>query len=213
MSTFRTFFAALLIVASLVPAAVAQSEDTNWTLAREAEGIQIFTRPQGEGMVDEIKGVLTVEGNIDSANKILCHIPTLSSTDPVVIKTEIIATVSANEYYIWQQAKMPFFMNDRDIVSKINFSQTSKGGYMLASQTYPDYVPEKPKLTRMRDVALVVSLRPLSPTSFELVYKLHIGDTYGAIVTSASNKAALESTFERLKRMRDLTAAKPLADK
>lgn len=212
MTMLRSIVLSLLVFVS-VSAVEAQSDDTGWNLVREAEGIQLFSRPQGEGMVDDIKGVLTVTGNLDSAFKVLSHIPTLCSTDPVVTQTEILETVSANEYYIWQLAKMPFFMNDRDVVAKISFSQTSKGGYMLASQTYPDYIPEKPRLTRLKDIAVVVSLRPLSPTTFELMYKMHIGDVYGSIVTNATNKAALESTLERLKRMRDLTAARPLADK
>lgn len=205
-------FSLLGLCMILFASAHAQSDDAGWTLIREADGIQVFTRPHGEGLVDDVKGVVVISGNIDSAFKILSDIPTFSATDPVVVETKIIETINENEYYIWQLGKMPFFMSDRDIVSKISFNRTAKGGYMLASKTYPDFIPEKPKLVRLRDITMVVSLRPIAAGTFEMQYLLTVGDSYGAVALAASNKAVVESTYERLKRMRELTIDKPIAD-
>lgn len=190
----------------------AQTDDSGWTLEREADGIQVFSRPQqGPSQVNEAKGVLRISGNIDSAFKVLSDWPTFSKTDPIVIQTEILNRINPNEYYIWDQVRMPMFVSDRDIVSKVTLSRTSKGSYMIATKAYPTYIPEKPKMVRIQEIEIVIYLQPLDNTSFELQFKVKIGDPQSGLALSASNKGVIESTFERMKRVRDLVATRPIA--
>lgn len=191
---------------------LAQADEDGWTLQRDEGGIKVFSRPQGEGLIDEFKGTVTVQGNIDSAFKVISDLPTFSGTDQMVSEATILHRENAHVYYVWERGNLPFFMQDRDIVSKVTLTETARGGYMMAFQAVPAYIPEKPGFVRVQSASLVVALHPLTPDSFELLYRGKVGDTNGKMMTTVGNKLTVESTYQRLKRLYDLVSVKPLAE-
>lgn len=199
-----TFFPLILLI--LCPVlSDAQTDDIGWIQKTNADYVRVFSRPQEQpDRLDDVRGVFFAPGSIDSAFKILSNWPRFCSTDPFVVKSEIIQVINEKEFYVWEELKMPFYMNNCDIVSRITLRPTSKGGYILYAKAVPDYIPEKAGHVRIKDRNIIIAMQPIDKNSFECQYTLYYSDAYPPNFVAHIDKTSVESTHERLKQLRKL---------
>lgn len=176
----------------------------DWALQKDADDIQLYTRFRSDSAINEFKAVMRLKGDIDSAFAVLSDMGRVTSTDPHTKEGRILKSISENEYYFYQLLEMPFFMGDRDLISHVTIAKTETG-YFLYGISEPDYLPQMADVTRIENARLVISVRKITRSTFELTLKgtaeLPIDANIPKLVM---NKAVVGTMHGRMKRMQQL---------
>lgn len=173
-----------------------------WELRLDQSSIQIYTRPMPNNPIDEYKGVTQIPGNIDSAFAVISNISRFLKADPFIERTEVQQKGDSNVFYVWAEMKMPFFMKNRDMVSRIHTSKTSKG-YFVMIESQPEAMVEREGYVRIQQAGSIISLQQGENGVFELNYKGYLYPT-SDFTANYANKALVTSTYERLASLRKL---------
>lgn len=196
----KHFFLILLLLHGIIASVFAQ----DWTLQKESDGIQIYTRFRSDSVINEFKGVMRLRGDIDSAFSVLSDMSQVTKTDPTNRESRVLATINPQEYYFYQLMELPFFLGERDLVSHVTIAKT-ESGYFLYGVSEPDYIPHLAGITRIENSNLVISVRKISRNTFELTLKgsaeLPIGNS---ISKAVMNRAVVGAMHHRMQRMQEL---------
>lgn len=203
MRAYSLLLSALLSAVVFSATAIAQPEENGWTKRLDEDDVLVFSREMPNGAPTEYKAVTMMLGDIDSAYAIVSDFTKLSSSDSHIKSTEILQTISPNEYFVHQIFKMSIWLKDRDIVARVHTQKTSSG-YIVFVESYPEYIPAVEGTERIQAYQCIIGLRALSKESFELIYRTSMRFDGGDMVETYSDKIGVNSAFERLKQIGDL---------
>lgn len=210
---FRTVLAAMLLAG--VSLSFAQTDQAEWTLINEEDGISLFTRDNAESPINEAKAETVLAGNLDSAFNILMDLDKFTSTDPYVIKAEVLDVKDSNDVYYYLVSDMPLFMKSRDYVIRMRKSKTAQG-YFIVYQAVEGIKPPVEGMKRVTNVTSYISLQNQQNSgTFKMIYKVVFGPeeglSEGSMLAKTANKMIPESTADRLRALRKLLLSSHIA--
>lgn len=175
----------------------AQSE-VAWQLAKEEDGIKIYTRHTENSAFDEFKAESVFKAaKAEAIFNVLLDIELLAKSDDAIKSIKKLKTDSvAQEYIVYYQLRMPIFLKDRDVTYCYRPRSTSRG-YFIESVVLPDYVPEDPEYVRMREGRLLQAIRQLDNGDVEYIFSGQISPG-GNIPESMVNKTMVSSAYDRM---------------
>jgi hypothetical protein len=200
---------ALCVCLLYLPTFLPASNMKDWTLRREKDGIDIYSRPSDCSKFNDIRVDMDLTGTIEQLAAVLRDVDNYTDWVYATRTSKMIRKVSENEVIYYAEVGTPWPAANRDYYAdmKITFNPANHSMNVL-SVGIKDYQPEKKDLVRVPMSKGCWTVTSQSASKIHLQYILQI-DPGGAIpawiLNSFVAKAPLE-TFSNLKRkMEDLT--------
>jgi hypothetical protein len=200
----KALFICLVSVSSFLPA----SDRNQWTLRREKDGIDVYSRPSDYSKFNDIRVDMDLPGTIEQLATILRDVNGYTDWVYATRTATMIRKVNDNEFIYYAEVGTPWPAANRDYYAdmKIAFNATNHS-MNVVSVGMKDYQPEKKDLVRIPMSRGFWTVTTQSDSKIHLQYILQV-DPGGAvpawILNSFATKAPIETFTALKKKMQDL---------
>jgi hypothetical protein len=195
----KALYFCLLYLPSFLPT----SDKNDWTLRREKDGIDIYSRPSGCSKFNDIRVDMDLPGTIEQLAAILRDVNDYTDWVYATRTSTMVKKVSENEVIYYAEVGTPWPAANRDYYADLKIAINSANHSMnVSSVGMKDYQPEKKDFVRVPMSKGSWNVTTQSPNRIHLQYILQIdpgGSIPAWILNSFVAKAPLE-TFSNLKR-------------
>ena len=202
-SGLRTGIRSLVLCVLLTATTPALSNEAPWTLEKEEEQVQLYTRPVAGSPFLEVKATTLINAPIARVVEAFGTGEGCSAWRAICKSSEIISAVSDTESYVYLVLDMPWPLSDRDMVihSKAHIDQAARTVTVQlepASSKHPatDYV--------RAESSGEYTVKELSEQQVELTFIMHT-DLRGDLPPEAINPRVADSTLTDVLALRRLT--------
>ncbi len=200
----RAFFICLLYLPTFLPA----SDKNDWTLKREKDGIDIYSRPSNCSKINDIRVDMDLTGTVEQLAAILRDINSYTGWVYSTRTATMIKKVSENEVIYYAEVGTPWPAANRDYYADLKITLNPANHSMnVVSVGIKDYQPEKKDFVRVPMSKGSWTVTTQSARKIHLQYILQIdpgGSIPAWILNSFVAKAPLETFSNLKKKMEDL---------
>ena len=187
-----------LLVASVE---VVRAAEASWSLAREENGIVVYTRPVVGSGIREFRGSAVVAASVDSIRALLRDADHFKDWFPNLSESRLLGR-EGNVAYQYYVLDLPWPVSDRDNVLRSETTIDSASGRISIQVTAaPDYHPEQPERVRVRRALSQWLLEPVTPGQTRVTFTMHL-DPGGGVPQWLINAQVVETPFDALTNMR-----------
>jgi START domain len=200
----KAFFICLLYLPTFLPA----SDKNDWTLKREKDGIDIYSRPSNCSKINDIRVDMDLTGTVEQLAAILRDINGYTDWVYSTRTATMIKKVSENEVIYYAEVGTPWPAANRDYYADLKITLNPANHSMnIVSLGMKDYQPEKKDFVRVPMSRGSWTVTTQSARKIHLQYILQIdpgGSIPAWILNSFVAKAPLETFSNLKKKMEDL---------
>lgn len=200
----KAFFICLLYLPTFVPA----SDKNDWTLKREKDGINIYSRPSDYSKVNDIRVDMDLTGTVEQLAAVLRDVNGYSGWVYSTRTATMIKKVGENEFIYYAEVGTPWPAANRDYYADLKITLNPANHSMnVVSVGMKDYQPEKKDFVRVPMSRGSWTVTTQSARKIHLQYILQIdpgGSIPAWILNSFVAKAPLETFSSLKKKMEDL---------
>lgn len=194
-------FSLLLLCASLTLPTMAEQAEPAWQLAKDKDGVQVFTRVMEGSTLKEFRGVTHIKTSLTSL------VALIDDADACVAwmhncKAQIILErPSTKEKYSYNHVGAPWPVKDRDmVVYSVTEQDPDTLRVHIAISATKDYEYQKTSNVRMTNMHGYWDLNPMADGQVEVTYQV-FADPAGKVPTGIINSTVVDSPFHTLKNM------------
>ena len=185
---------------------------TQWTLKTDEDGIQLYTKSVPGSSYKSLKTVCTLQTSLTSVAAVLLDVQQTKEWVYGTSTSGMLKQESPSAVYFYAEMGMPWPVTNRDFIVKISILQdpVSKVITVLA-ENYPDYLPEKKALVRIRNSSGKWLIEPLPDGRVRVEYQLYV-DPGGVVPASLVNMFLGKGPLESFKNLKKRVAMKQYAN-
>lgn len=193
-------------MAATVVVAMAVGSDAlagdSWKLAKNADGVEVYTRRVPSSQLDEFKGEIELATTVDRVVEVLRDPKAFRKWMPDVIASDVLSA-SKNEQYHYMENSAPWPVSNRDGVYRFTFSRTEEAGapvVVVRVQATPEYTPArkgKVRVPRSEGSWRIASVGD----HVKVTYQMH-ADPGGSIPSWMANSVVVSNPFNTLRNLR-----------
>jgi len=193
----------LIILLFFVPCTSSFREPTNWSLAKEKDGIKIYSRHSDHSKFNDLKIETELVGNLSQISAILLDVEKYPQWAYATKTCELIKKISDNELIYYSEIQTPWPVSNRDFYAhcKVTLDSASHS-LQLISVGVKDYLPEKKDLVRIPSSRGTWNISATSDKTLHLEYVLEVnpgGSVPAWVLNLFGTKGPME-TFINLKQ-------------
>ena len=200
LGTLNSAARLLLITASLAASSTAISNEAEWTLEKDEEHIQLYTRSVSGSPFLEVKAITLINAPMTKVADAFGDGDGCSAWRALCKSSEVLSTVSDTERYVYLVLDLPWPLSDRDMVihSTVHIdpaSNTATVQLASASSEHPakDYV--------RAESSGEYTMKAISDEQVEFTYIMHT-DLGGNLSPDVINPQVASSTFTDIAQLR-----------
>jgi hypothetical protein len=180
------------------------SQDGNWKLIKNDEGIKIYSRPASEeSALKELKVTTELNASLSAVVSVLAAKELFPKWVYGCSVSEILKKTSDLEIYHYQVTDMPWPIEKRDVIIHTLISQdTVTRVVKIACKGIPDYISQNKDCIRIISFKAHWTLTPNANGKVDLVYIMMV-DPAGSLPTWIINMVAAEGPMKTIKNLRD----------
>ena len=172
-----------------------------WSLDKQRDGIEVYTRPVAGSGIKEFKGIAEFEQNPESILLVLRDSDRFKTWFPNCPESKLLDR-EANVSYQYSVMDAPWPVSDRDNVLRSETSRDESSGIVAIHITAaPDYYPEQDGRVRVRQAKGTWQLEPLAGSRTRVTFSMHL-EPGGGIPDWLINARVVETPFEALTNLR-----------
>ena len=196
---------AWIVVALTVLFAVTLHAEEPWTLAKDAEGIKVFTRPVPGSAANEFKGIAEIDAPIEVIVEVFKDIPSFTQWYGFCKEIKQLKHDPENHRVIYFVLKTMGPVKDRDLVMEAfdKFDKQAGTNTIAISALKEELVPIQDKYVRMTDLNATYSMNRIDQDQTHVVYLVK-ADPAGYIPAFISNIIQKDQPFLTLKGLREM---------
>lgn len=118
--------------------AFAQSD---WTLVKDDDGIQVYHRYQNRSRVPEVKITFSVRSSLAGAVTLINDASRYPEWVYSCEEAYVLDTLQPGHFYYYSRTDFPLWLADREFVLRASTWQDSSGRVYLDARAVPDYLP------------------------------------------------------------------------
>ncbi|HET6255074.1 MAG TPA: START domain-containing protein [Puia sp.] len=200
----KALYLCLLYLPTFLPA----SDKNEWTLKREKDGIDIYSRPSDLSRCNDIRVDMDLTGTVEQLAAIIRDVDNYPNWVYATRTSNLIRKVSDNEVIYYAEVGTPWPAADRDYYADVKITFNPANHSMnIVSASLKNYQPEKKDLVRIPMSRGSWTVTTQSARKIHLQYILQIdpgGGVPGWLFNSFSTKAPIETFSSLKKKMEDL---------
>jgi hypothetical protein len=182
--------------------AAAEQQEAEWILAKDQQGVRIYTREVAGVDFKAFKGVTTLKTSLASLVALVMD----AEASPQWIKncseSEVLERIHRHETYTYSLSEAPWPVKDRDSIIHNVVSQAQGSRVVTIKQTgKPDYIKAKKNIIRVKQIKSIWTFTPQPDGQVEVVYQ-SLSDPGGAIPAWLVNSMLVSQPYETLLKMR-----------
>ena len=176
-----------------------------WKLAKEGEGIKVYTRPVPGSAANEFKGIADVDAPIEVIVEVFKDIPSFTQWYGFCKEIKLLKQDSENHRIMYFVLKTMGPVKDRDFVmeARDTFDRVSGKSTIAISALKEDLVPRQDRYVRMTDLSATYLMTRLEQNKTHVVYTVK-ADPAGYIPAFISNVIQKDQPFLTLKGLREM---------
>jgi hypothetical protein len=190
------------VVLLFLCAAIAAANTTEeWSLDKQENGIDIYTRPVPGSGIREFKGVAEVDANIEKILALLKDSSRFKTWFPNTPESKLLAR-DGNVAYQYSVMGTPWPMDDRDnVLRSVTTRDESTGIVGIEITAAPDYYPVQEGRVRVQKAHGTWTIKPIGPDKTHVTFTMHL-EPGGGIPQWIINARIVASPFEALTNLR-----------
>jgi len=179
-------------------------EEAKWVLAKDTQGVKVYTRKVDGIDLKAFKGVTTMKTSLTSLVALVKDTNAAPDWLGNCSKSEVLNEMSTTEIYTYALSKAPWPVKDRDsITHNLIFQDKATLAVTIKQTGKPKYIKEKENITRVKRLEGFWQFTPKTDGYVEIVYQ-NLSDPGGAIPVWLINSSIVSQPFETLLKMREV---------
>ncbi len=176
-----------------------------WTLAKEAEGIKVFTRSVPGSAANEFKGIADIDAPIEVIVEVFKDIPSFTQWYGFCKEIKLLKHDTENHRVMYFVLKTMGPVKDRDLVMEAfdKFDRQAGKNTIAIKALKEELVPIQDKYVRMTDLNATYSMDRIDQDKTHVVYTVK-ADPAGYIPAFISNIIQKDQPFLTLKGLREM---------
>jgi hypothetical protein len=194
-----------IIIAFLFVFATGLHAEEPWKLAKEDDGIKVYTRPVPGSAANEFKGIADIDAPIEVIHEVFKDIPSFTQWYGFCKEIKQLQQDSENHRVIYFVLKTTGPVKDRDMVVDTldNFDRQAGRLTVVMTGVKEDIVPRQDKYVRMTDINGTYLITRTDPDKTHVIYTVK-ADPAGYIPAFISNILQKDQPFLTLKGLREM---------
>ena len=195
----------LMVFVVFVFSAMGLHAEEPWKLAKEAEGIKVFTRSVPGSSADEFKGIAEIDAPVEVIVEVFKDIPSFTQWYGFCKEIKLLKHDSENHRVMYFVLKTMGPVKDRDLVMEAfdKFDKQAGTNTIAISALKEELVPIQDKYVRMTDLNATYSMNRIDQDRTHVVYTVK-ADPAGYIPAFISNIIQKDQPFLTLKGLREM---------
>ncbi len=176
-----------------------------WTLAKDAEGIKVFTRSVPGSAANEFKGIAEIDAPIEVIVEVFKDIPSFTQWYGFCKEIKLLKHDTENHRVMYFVLKTMGPVKDRDLVMEAfdKFDKQAGKNTIAIKALKEELVPIQDKYVRMTDLNATYSMDRIDQDKTHVVYTVK-ADPAGYIPAFISNIIQKDQPFLTLKGLREM---------
>lgn len=177
---------------------------TTWELAKDENGIKVFTREIAGSQLKEFKGVVQIKTSLESLIALYYDRDSCQQWIFTCEYSRVLKEISLTEKYIYAESGAPWPVSHRDIIIHSVLTQNPDTKEVLITEIgIPDYIPENSDFVRVPAMNGYFKFTPLNDGVVEVTYQSH-SNPGGSIPKFLVNIAVVDNPFDTLSKMKEI---------
>jgi hypothetical protein len=195
----------LMVFVFFVLSAMGLHAEEPWKLAKDAEGIKVFTRSVPGSSADEFKGIAEIDAPVEVIVEVFKDIPSFTQWYGFCKEIKLLKHDSENHRVMYFVLKTMGPVKDRDLVMEAfdKFDKQAGTNTIAISALKEELVPIQDKYVRMTDLNATYSMNRIDQDRTHVVYTVK-ADPAGYIPAFISNIIQKDQPFLTLKGLREM---------
>jgi len=194
----KKFSLGALTAGGLLTGTAASAQDA-WSLAKDADGIQVYVREVPDSTLREFRGEVQVKAKLEQVVRLLRDANAFRKWMPDVISSELLKA-SDTEQYHYLENKAPWPVSNRDGVYHFSYSRPADGTVLVRVEAMPNYLPTREGKVRIPQAEGQWRLVP-NADGVSVSYQMHASPG-GSIPNWLANQTVVDTPFGTLKALR-----------
>jgi len=173
----------------------------DWTLEKDKEGIQVFTRKVEGYAIKEYKAIATLKTTVATLNQLMRNHADMKNWFVKCPESTRLKKVSEDEYYVYFLNDAPWPVSDRDNVTNMKFELLDNGTQMIYLKGVPNHIPKKSGIVRLPRMQAKWMFEPKANGMVKVTQQV-LADLGGNVPGWLVNFAIVEAPFETLYNLR-----------
>lgn len=176
---------------------------SDWDLATDEDGIQVYTRPVEGSNYREFKAIMEVDASKHALLAVFKSVDEMSTWLPKCQNIELLEKDNFWHQVIYNEIHVPILQN-RDMVLEMNITHDDlTSAIRIDMANLPDLIPEKRKKTRIREARGYWLCQPTANGRLRIEYSLFLDPGRG-IPSWLYNRRLKSDPFETLAKLREV---------
>lgn len=172
-----------------------------WSLDKQAEGINVYTRPVAGSGIKQFKGVADFEAPAEKVVALIRDSDRFKDWFPNTPESKLLDRKDKVSYQ-YSVMDAPWPVSDRDNVLRSVLTRDADTGVVEIQITAaPDFYPEQPDRVRVRTANGYWRIEPLDPNRSRVTFSMHL-EPGGGVPEWLTNSRVVESPYEALTNLR-----------
>ena len=201
----RTLTALMAILLSLATMAATAEEESGWELARDRDGIQVYTRRVEGSKFKAVRATMVIDATARSAVALIMDTTQCQRWAALCKESYAHEVVSDNEAYIYTYNDVPWPVKDRDALTHVIWSVDENTGVVSMKATATTGRLPETKAVRITYAKTSWVFTPTEDGRLDIVSEAHV-DPSGPTPAWLTNLLLVDSPFDTLKNLRELLA-------
>ncbi len=177
--------------------------NTDWELAKDKDGIQVYTRLEEGTDVKAYKAITEVQTDMKTLEKLIEDVDNYPSWHASATACNLIKQLDQNIFYYHYYTDLPYPLTDRDIVLKSTKKVISNRSISYQFICTPDFFQEINDCIRIKKGWGKWKLTSLPGGKIQVIFQF-LGDPGGNIPTWVVNLFIVDGPYQTLANLREL---------
>lgn len=192
----------IAILLALIYSSNAMAREENWQLAKDDNGVSIFTRAVEGSPFLEVKGTVTLNAPFSRVSELMGTGESCAPWRANCKSSQVLEKVSEQERYVYLILDLPWPASDRDLVihSKTEFDESSRTATVQLNSDSSRHPPQGYVRAESRGRFMITAR---STGRVEFTYTMHT-ELGGNLPPKTVNSRLVEIAFDELTSLRKL---------
>ena len=196
----------VLRVAALLCLACGARADEAWTLARDSDGVAVFTREVADSPLKAFRAEVEIATSVGRVLEALGDAEAMREWLPDTIQCRLLAS-GEGERIVYVETDAPWPVSNRDGAYRFTFERHEAGVAIVRVAALPDYVARRDGVVRIPRSDGYWRIEPKG-VGVRVAYEIH-ADPGGHVPAWLANLTVVRMPFDTLRNLRRHVQAEP----